>query len=341
MILVTGGTGLVGAHLLRRLVERGEKVRATFRSESSKANTQKIFGYTHDRPEEWMEKVEWVQADLFDIVDLEEVVEGVDTLFHCAAVVSFQPSERSLVLDGNPRMTRYLVNASLAAGVSEFIHVSSVAALGKAKTGEFTSEETEWKDSPLNSAYSKSKFAAELEVWRGAEEGLNVGFVNPSIILGPGSWETGSSKIFHTFYHGFKFYTSGKTGFVDVEDVVEAMLRVWDKKAYGRRYLLSSENVPYKQLFEWITESYGVKPPSIEPPYWLTEVLWRLEWLRSKVTGSAPLLTKETAQTARNQTHYDSSRAEQELGMKFMPVRESVQRNCALFLRDLKSNQQA
>lgn len=336
MILVTGGTGLVGSHLLRRLVERGEQVRATYRSESSKKNTLKVFGYVHDEPEDWMNRIEWVQTDLFDTVDLDEVMDGVKVVFHCAAVVSFQPSDKDLMLQGNPKMTRLLVNAAIAAGVKDFIHVSSVAAIGRAKEGELTNENTEWKDSPLISVYSKSKFAAETEVWRGAEEGLNVGFVNPSIILGPGNWDSGSSKLFHTFYKGFRFYTAGRTGFVDVEDVVESMLRVWERKAFSKRFILSSENIKYKQLFDWITEAYGTKAPDILPPRWVMEVLWRVEWLRSKLTGSAPLVTKETARTARSETRFDNSRAKDELGMEFMPVKESVQKNCKLYLRDLE-----
>lgn len=334
MILVTGGTGLVGAHLLRRLVERGDQVRATYRSESSKQKTQKIFGYTHDNPEELMNRVEWVKTDLFDIIDPDEAMIGIETVFHCAAVVSFQPSDNHLVLEGNPEMTRLLINSALANGVKNFIHTSSVAAIGRAKEGEVTTEDTEWKDSPLNSVYSKSKFASEMEVWRGSEEGLNVGFVNPAIILGPGNWESGSSKLFHTFYKGFRFYTAGQTGFVDVEDVVEAMLRVLEKEAFGNRFILSSENVKYKQLFDWITNCYDVKSPDILPPRWVMELLWRIEWLRSKLTKSTPLVTKETARTARSQTRFDNTKAREELGIEFMPVKASVEKNCKLYLKD-------
>lgn len=331
MILVTGGTGLVGAHLLRALVEQGAKIRATYRTDSSLNATRKVFGYTRKDPEADMATIEWVKADLFDPVDLAEVMEGVETVFHCAAVVSFQPGDKRAMLEGNPKMTRLLVNAALEEGVSEFIHVSSVAALGAPAKGGVTNENSDWKDSPNNSTYSESKYAAELEVWRGMEEGLNVGVVNPTIILGPGNWKSGSSKFFHTFHKGFRFYTEGQTGFVDVEDVVTALLKVKEQKAYGRRFLLVGENVKYKQLFDWITEEYGVKSPDILPPNWLMETLWRVEWLRSKLTGSEPLVTKETTHSARRTAAYSNQRAVEELGMTFTPIRETVKKYCALY----------
>lgn len=335
MILVTGGTGLVGSHLLYRLTQAGKEVRALYRSESSLQNTPKVFGYYMEDAQSEFEKIEWIQADLFDIIDLQEAMKDVETVYHCAAVVSFQPSDKDLMLQGNPKMTGLLVNAALAEGVNSFIHVSSVAALGRAANGEFTTEKTEWKDSPLNSTYSESKYAAELEVWRGMEEGLTVGVVNPTIILGPGNWTSGSSKFFHTFYHGFKFYTEGQTGFVDVLDVVEAMLRIEERKAYNKRFLVVGENVKYKQLFDWITSEYDVKAPSIQPPRWVMELLWRVEWVRSKLTNSTPLVTKETARTARNMSAFSNERAREELGMEFMPISESVKRNCQLYLQDL------
>ncbi|NVK27609.1 MAG: NAD-dependent epimerase/dehydratase family protein [Flavobacteriia bacterium] len=338
MILVTGGTGLVGSHLLYRLSQSEKSVRALYRSESSLENARKVFGYYVEDVEAAFSRIEWVRADLFDIIDLQEAMKGVETVYHCAAVVSFQPSDKDLMLNGNPKMTGLLVNAALVEGVKSFIHVSSVAALGRASNGEMTNEKTEWKDSPLNSTYAESKYAAELEIWRGMEEGLTVGVVNPTIILGPGNWKSGSSKFFHTFYNGFKFYTEGQTGFVDVLDVVEAMLRIEEKKAFNKRFLLVSENIKYKQLFDLITSEYDVKPPSILPPRWAMELLWRVEWIRSKLTNSAPLVTKETAKTARNLSSFSNARAREELGMEFMPISESVKRNCELYLKDLKND---
>ncbi len=336
MILVTGGTGLVGAHLLRALLDQGRSdIRAVYRSDSSLDNTRKIFSYKWERPEEYMGRIDWVKADLFDVVDLDEVMKGVNTVYHCAAIVSFQPSDKQLMLEGNPKMTRLLVDAALHAKVNSFIHVSSVAALGRAQAGEVTHENTEWKDSPNNSIYAQSKYAAELEIWRGIEEGLTAGLVNPSIILGPGNWKSGSSKFFHTFFNGFKFYTEGQTGFVDVEDVVSAMLKVEEKKEYGKRFLIVSENVPYKTLFDWITSAYGKPAPSILPPKWVMNLLWRVEWLRSKLTHSTPLVTKETAQSARAKTTFSNERSKEVLGLEYTPIQEVVKKYAELYQEDL------
>lgn len=336
MILVTGGTGLVGAHLLRHLVENdSRKIRATYRSEPSLEMTRRIFAYTLDNVEEAMSKIEWVEADLFDDIDIREAMSGIEVIFHCAAMVSFQSSDADALLNGNPKMTELLVNAAVYEGVESFIHVSSVAALGKAENGGVTDENTEWKDSPNNSVYAKSKYASELQVWRGMEEGLNVGIVNPSIILGPGPWTTGSSKFFHTFHNGFKFYTEGVTGFVDVRDVVECLVQIEAQKAFGKRYLAVGENVVYKQLFDWITTAYKVKAPHISPPKWMMSLLWRAEWVRSKITGAAPLVTKETTHTSQSIRRFSHERAERELGIQFRSIESVVKEYCQLYEHDL------
>ncbi len=339
MILVTGGTGLVGAHLLRELLSRGElSIRATYRTEASLGSTRKIFSYQWDDPDSYLQKIEWVQTDLFDVVDLDQVMEGVHTIYHCAAIVSFQPDDKQLMLEGNPKMTKLLVNAALAAKVDAFIHVSSVAALGRAPQGEVTTEKTEWKDSPTNSTYSESKYAAELEIWRGIEEGLKAGMVNPAIILGPGNWKSGSSKFFHTFYHGFKFYTQGQTGFVDVADVVEALIRVTEQRAFSQRFLIVGENLPYKTLFDWITSAYNRPAPSILPPKWVMGLLWRLEWIRSKLFGTAPMVTRETAQSAQSIVEFSHLKSVEILGMKYTPISETVKKYAALYESDLAKN---
>lgn len=334
MILVTGGTGLVGAHLLQRLLETEDSIRAVYRSESSLENTKRIFGYTMDKPLEEFERIDWVKCDLFDVTDLDRAMEGVNLVYHCAAVVSFQPKDKQKVLEGNPLMTRSLINAALAANVETFIHVSSVSAIGRAPEGEMTHEDIEWKDSPTTSTYSKSKYAAELEAWRGAEEGINIGIVNPVIILGPGNWKMSSAKIFDTFYNGFRFYTSGLGGFVDVEDVVEAMLQIVKRKKFSRRYILVGENLKFKTLFDWITSEYGKKAPDILPPSWLMEFFWRAEWLRAKLTGSTPLVTKETTRQGNSVHYFDNTRAREELGIEFTPIRKSVKKYCAMYLED-------
>lgn len=337
MILVTGGTGLVGSHVLRALWERGErKIRATYRSESSLSIPKRVFEYAHSSSEEFMDAIDWVQVDLTDPVSIDEAMDGVETVFHCAAMVSFLPKDKYALLEGNPSITRHLVNAALHHKVSAFLHVSSVAALGRTKSGELIDEGTEWKDSPLNSVYAQSKYAAELEVWRGMEEGLNVGLVHPTIILGPADWKSGSSKFFHTFYKGFPYYTEGVTGFVDVEDVVRVLLAVWDKKAFGRKFIAVGENLSYRTLFRWITQAYGKPEPHKKPSSWMFNVLWRLEWIRSWLTGAQPLVTRETTRSAQSEHFYSNARAKEELGVEFTPIEASVKRYAALYQKDLE-----
>lgn len=335
MILVTGGTGLVGAHLLRHLVQKDQrKIRATYRSVEALETTRTIFGYELEDVDSCMNKIEWVQADLFDLFDVDQVMDGVKTVFHCAAFVSFQPSHKKRVLEGNPAMTGLLVNAALKHNVDAFVHVSSVAAIGASEDGSFIHENTEWKDSPSNSAYSISKYESELHIWRGMEEGLNVGVVNPGIILGPGPWLKGSSKFFHTFYNGFKFYTTGKTGFVDVKDVVEILVRIEEKKAFGKRFIAVGENAYFKDLFNTIADYYQKPRPSILPSRFFMEILWRLEWLRSLVMKSDPLVTKETTRSANAVRSYTAERAIRELDISFTPLKELVPTYGKLYVQD-------
>lgn len=339
MILVTGGTGLVGSHLLRALAEQDSRpIRAVYRNEDSIQITKKVFSYSGSASNDAFDRIRWVKADLFDVVDVTDLMDGVTAVFHCAAVVSFQPRDARMMLEANPKMTEILVNEALRQKVGSFIHVSSVAALGRSESKEEINEHTEWKDSPLNSTYAKSKYAAELQVWRAMEEGLNVGVVNPAIILGPGPWTSGSSKFFHTFYKGFPFYTGGITGFVDVEDVVESMLRIERQKAFKKRFVLVSENLPYKQIFDKISEAYGRKGPSLQPPRWMMGLLWRMEWLRSLIFGVNPLVTKETVRSARSVHRYSNRRVREDLGIDFRPVDETIRRYAALYLEEVKRN---
>ena len=219
MILVTGGTGLVGAHLLYDLTSSGKKVRAIKRTSSDISVVKKVFSYYSADSENLLKNIEWVNAELSDVYSLLDAMEGVQEIYHCAAMVSFEKKKEEEMMKINIEGTANMVNAALAKSVSKFCHVSSIAALGRDEKGGFISEETFWKSSPDNSNYSISKYGAEREVWRAAEEGLNVVIVNPSLIIGGGNWTQSSSNMFSKGYKGIKYYSSGENGFIDVRDV--------------------------------------------------------------------------------------------------------------------------
>ena len=290
-----------------------------------------IFSYYTDDVQPLLGRINWVEADLMDISAVEDALRDIKEVYHCAALVSFAPRDENRLMDINPTTTANVVNVALEAGVRKLVYVSSVAALGREAHKKEMNESSQWVESKHNSAYAKSKYLAELEVWRAVEEGLNAVIVNPSIILGPGKWKEGSAALFGTIGGGFNFYTEGVNAYVDVRDVAAIMEALMKSEISSERFVLAAENMSYHQVFHEIAEALGVKEPSVEAKPWMGELVWRLEKLRS-LFGGTPKVTRETARTARQINRYDSSKVKKALDFKFMPVGESI-RDFAKFYR--------
>ena len=317
-ILVTGANGLVGKHLVSALTAKGHDVLAGFHSTRLNADTP---------------AVSWIHCDIFDVVQLPEIFAGVDTVFHCAAKVSFAPNEKKLLFETNVTGTANVVNACIEAGVKKLLHVSSVAALGRIRVGEAINETMQWTPETSNSFYGETKFKAEQEVWRGMAEGLDVAVVNPVIILGAADWNTGSSAIFKSVYNEFPWYTEGVTGFVDVLDVVKALIAIDEAGITGERFILSAANCSYQNLFMMIAKGFNKKSPHKKVTPFLASLIWRLEYLKFLITGKKPLLTRETALTAQAKSYFDNTKLTQLLpGFTYTPLEASVHRICQEYL---------
>lgn len=315
MILVTGGSGLVGSHLITALVAQGKQVTAIYRSVIPEFSGS--------------EKVRWVQADILDILSLENVMQQVEYVYHCAAVVSFSPKKREALYHTNIGGTANVVNACLSAGIKKILFVSSVAALGRIRKDVTVNETMNWSRETSNSEYGKTKYLAEMEVWRGAAEGLPSVVVNPTIILGESDWTKGSTEIFKTIYNEFPWYTEGVSGFVDVHDVVNAMILLMESEVTGERFILNGDNVSYKTLFEEIAVCFGKKPPHKKVTPFIAALVWRYEGLKGKFTGTDPLLTKETAGTAQAKVYFDNSKLKHIFPeFSYTPVSQTIQRIC-------------
>ena len=313
MIFVTGASGLVGSHLIQSLLEKGLNVRAMYR------NTIPVF--------KGAENVNWVKGDILEVSSLYEAMQGVRKVYHCAAIVAFTPKQADAMLQANVEGTANVVNACIENQIQKLVYVSSVAALGRIREDAPVDETMNWTPETSNSIYGKSKYLAEMEVWRGMGEGLNVAIVNPVIILGAGDWNKGSSEIFKSAYDEFPWYTKGISGFVDVLDVVAAMQLLMESDVQGQRFIISGANVEYKEVFTRIANAFGKRPPYKQVTPLLAAIVWRLEAIKGMITGKAPLLTKETAATAQAVVHFDNTKFLKAFPeFKYHTIQETIQR---------------
>jgi dihydroflavonol-4-reductase len=315
LVLVTGGTGLVGSYVIQQLIKEGRSVRGLYRSKIPHVPGK--------------EKVQWVKGDILDVISLDEAFEGISHVIHCAAIVSFSLKRKRELFLTNIEGTANVVNAALSAGVKKLCFVSSVAAIGKIKNGGITSENLIWDEENNNSNYGKSKYLAEVEVWRGVAEGLPAVIVNPAIILGAGDWNNGSTKIFKTAYEEFPWYTDGSTGFVDVEDVANAIIRLLDSDITGHRFILSAENRQFKDVFTMAANAFGKKPPYKKVSRLMANMARRFEAIKSMLSGTEPLLTKETAEAAQQRVLFDNTKLQSYLpSFVYTPLHETIKRVC-------------
>ncbi len=339
MIFVTGGTGLVGTHLLFELTSAGKKVKALKRKTSNLQQVLKTFSYYSENAQNLFNQIEWVDGDILEYFSLEKLLKGVTEIYHCAAIISFQTKERSKMISNNVDGTANLVNAAIENGVSKICHVSSIAALGRLENGEPVTEDTNWIPVKKISGYSESKFFSEAEIWRGIEEGVDAVIVNPSIILGPANWESGSAKMFKTIWGGMKFYTKGITGFVDVKDVTRAMIQLMDKSNFetckSQRFVLNSENLSYKNVFTQIANELDKPKPTIFASNFLLSIVWRIAIFASRLTGKSSMITRETVANSNEINNFDGSKITRTIDFKYLPISESIKQTAAFFKSEM------
>lgn len=339
MILVTGGTGLVGAHLLYELTNSGLKVKALRREQSNTGWVKKIFSYYSNRVDELFDQIEWVEGDILDYLSLEEALKGVTCIYHCAAIVSFHGDDNDMMLNNNVKGTGNLIDAAIHNGVRQFCHVSSIAALGKTQDGSEITEETYWTPSKRKSGYSLSKFFSEMEVWRGIEEGLDAVIVNPSIIMGPGNWEIGSPKLFQSIWKGLNYYTKGISGFVDVRDVVKAMILLMDDNRFeqvkNQRFILNAGNLSYQDFFNKIADGLNKPRPRSFASDIKLHIAWRMAKAASFFTGKRPVITREAVSGTNQKNHYSGEKITRTIGFEYRSLDSSIADIAEIFLKDM------
>lgn len=296
MILLTGPTGYLGHRLAKALAVKGTSFRALARETSDTAKLREL------------PNCEVVAGDLNDPDSLLDACAGIDTIIHTAALVSFQTTDRDRMLFVNGEGTANLVNMALEAGVRRIIHLSSVAVLNRRDGGPVVTLAERWPEQRPNTSYAESKFIAEREVWRGQAEGLEVAVLYPTHMLGPGDWHHDHApKLWSMAAKERGFYPTGTTGFVDIRDVVDAALTVLERDQNGERFLLNAVNWSWEEAMTKIARSIGAKAPTLRVPAWQSAMLWPVELLRAKISGSKPIITRESHQNVQADFRYDGS----------------------------------
>jgi len=333
MILVTGGTGLIGSHLLFHLISNGKTVRSNYRSKASIEKVRKVFGYYTDNPSALIDQIDWVQADITNLGGLDCLFEGIHQVYHCAALISFDPKYFKILHRTNVEGTANIINLSLKNDVQKLCYVSSIAAIGSNLKKKQVTEENEWNETKAN-VYGITKYEAELEVWRGSQEGLSIVIVNPGVVIGPGFWKSGSGTFFSYASKGKTYYIPGGTGFVAIKDVINAMTQLMDSNIQTERFILVNQNMTYKELFRKIAPQLGVAPPTKRVSKFMLECFWRWDWVRSYVFGKRRKLSKAVARGLYHQDHYSSEKIKSDLGFSFEDLDQAIAFCCKKFTED-------
>jgi nucleoside-diphosphate-sugar epimerase len=319
MVFITGGNGLIGSYTTRLLLERGYPVRLLRRPASRL-----------DWLSDLTDRIAWVEGDVLDMALLLDAIQPGDWVVHAAAIVSFDPSQREKMFKVNVEGTANVVNACLQKNAGKLCFVSSVAALGRSKRNPLIDENTPWEASEFNTAYAHSKYLAELEVWRGVAEGLPAVVVNPSVVLGPADWERSSTQLFKYAWEEHLFYPAGTVNYVDVRDVAEAIYLLLRSDIISEKFILNAGNITHRELLSGMAACFGKNPPTFEAKPWMAALGWRLEWLRSAVTGKSPLLTRETARSTYFTYHYSNDKVKNALHFSFRSLQDTLGWACGV-----------
>jgi dihydroflavonol-4-reductase len=323
-IFVTGGTGFVGSYILQKLLHQGYRNVKALRRENSPRTMVSSF----------KDQVAWVEGDVLDVSFLSEHLNGTEWVFHAAAVVSMDFRDYKEMIKTNVEGTANMVNCSLAAGVRKFLHVSSIAALGNPNPGErMVDESTVLEKSGQCDGYAISKYRSEREVWRAIAEGLNAIIVNPSIVLGSGTWKKGSASIFRRIYHGLKFYPTGSSGFVDVRDVARFSVQLMEENIHSERFILSGENWSFQDLLNTIARNFKKKAPNIQINSYIAIMAVLKEWLASRITGSPQQATRTSIKIVQNEIEYDNRKSVDLLNIEYTPIDRTIAETVAQFMQ--------
>lgn len=337
MNLITGATGIVGAHVALQLLLQNKTVIAIKREGSDVSKTKKLFSYYTSEADVLFNKVKWINADVNDIYSLLDALDGIDTVYHCAGFVSFNSKDNKQMHRVNSEGTANMVNACLEKNINSLCHVSSIATLQNPDIKMNIDESVYWKSSPSASDYAISKYNGEREVWRGIEEGLKAVIVNPGIILSPGFWSQSSGKLIQSCYKGNPFYTTGSSASIDAKDVATCMIKLIEGKHFNQRFILIENNHSFKEILILIHKALGKNEPSIMAGKTILTLGRLFDGIHSRISGKEQLITKETVIAGMDENSYKNDRIKAALDYKFIPLQDTAKFICQSYLNDIKN----
>lgn len=336
MILVTGGTGLVGSHLLLSLLKEGKNVRALHRKKSDLALVKKVFSYYVPSEEAafLFKNIQWTEADITDIPALSEAFQDIRQVYHCAALISFDPSEEKTLRKINIEGTVNIVNLCISFRIDKLCYFSSIATMDKGIAEKMISENFTWHQERNHSDYAISKHGAEIEVWRGSQEGLPVIILNPGVIIGPGLWKSGSGEIFSRIEKGLNYKFPKVTGFVGVQDVVRAAIITMESGIQNQQYILVSENLSLKEVLSLTAESIGKRPPLKNLKPWMVTLGWFYQLVTGYLLGTKRYLTRSDSKSLFESTYFSNAKIREEFSFQFTPIKEVIMETGQIFKKE-------
>ena len=335
MILVTGGTGLVGSHLIYQLTLENNVIRATHRADSDIERVKLLFKFYSKDFNQLFKKIEWIEADLNNLSQLQDAFKDVSFVYHCAAYISFDPSKYETLRRVNIRGTANIVNLCVKNKIKKLCHVSSVATLGY--NIKEIDENNYWDGNKHKSAYAISKYGAEMEVWRGVQEGVKSVIINPGVIIGPGFSKSAFGTIIKMVTNKKRFHTCGKTGYVDVRDIANIMIRLMNSKIENKRYILVNKNLSYKKVIDMVSSNLGMKNKSTFVSKSKLKIALVFDLVSSKFFNKERKLSKALCKTLTRNFNYSSKKIKKILNFEFTSILETFEKSCQFYSQEKSS----
>lgn len=327
MILITGATGLVGGHLIWHLLQENSRVAAMKRANSDTESIKSIFRYYGSEPEALFQRITWREGDVENYDHLLVAMDGVSYVYHCAAMVDLGKNSQRM-FDVNVGGTENIVRAALNRNVKKLCFVSSIAALSDGNGNKPTDESTPFHENERTTLYGESKRLGEKVVHEAILKGLNAVTVNPGVIIGYSKNMTGSGELFKRVKKGLPFYTNGITGYVNVQDVVKAMIVLMKSEVKNERFVLVGENKTHKDVLRNIADGYGKYRPFIGMGKSLISISYALEML-GKLVGFTPLIDSSSARTSISKKRYSSEKFKKTFpDFQFSSIENTIHKIC-------------